>query len=142
MFGFESGLIGVLQLQSTNPNWTPSFDVDVDDQQLFHGSTHNTPTTHRNVMETTRLGSNKKGYNLQLHDIFNEMSITSIKISKTTKCFYVGTTEGIVSCVKYEVSKNRVSYFIHFDSHQWKYNCCPYDSNITEYHLPGDSFYI
>ena len=103
MFGFESGLIGVLQLQSSTPNWTPSCDVDVDGQRLFQVSPRNAATFHHNGLEAAKPGSNKKGYNLQLHETFNEMSITAIKISKTIKCFYVGTSQGIVSCFKYEV---------------------------------------
>ena len=48
----------------------------------------------------------KSGYNLQFHETFLEMTITTINICTSKKFFYVGTSEGIVSCFKYEVSKD------------------------------------
>ena len=100
VFGLESGLIGILQMQSSDPNWTPSSDLE--DNQILPDMFTGTDKWNYNKYNQSS-GPIKKGCNLQLHETLNQMTITAIKICDTAKCFYVGTSEGIVSCFMYEV---------------------------------------
>ena len=98
VFCLETGLMGVIQLNSSNPNLIP--EINGTENQIYHY-----PSQGDLVDGTTFLAnSSKSGYNLQLHETFIDMTITAITICSSFKCFYVGTSEGIVSCFKYEVS--------------------------------------
>ena len=99
VFGLESGLIGILQMQSSNPNWTPSLQEENPiPSDLLSGAKR-----WKYDYSSQSSEAPKKGFNLQLHETLHDMSITAIKICDTIKCFYVGTSEGIVSCFMYEV---------------------------------------
>ena len=98
VFGLTSGLIGVLQMDSSNPNWFPSNDREND--SIPFDLRHNIAKNSLNFPSS----SSKNRFNLQLHETLNEMTVTSIKICNSVKHFYVGTSQGIVSCFKYDVS--------------------------------------
>ena len=101
MFSLETGIIGVLQLKSLIPNLIPEKN-ESEDQQCHY--TFPDFEDNCNVLSFAA-GCQKSGYNLQLHDTFLDKTITAINICTSKKCFYVGTSEGIVSCFKYEVSQ-------------------------------------
>ena len=95
VFGLESGLVGTIQLKSCKPNWIPSDDEAIGDNI-------------KNLISFNDLEVQSKpksnGLNLQFHEALNEMTITAITISDAKRCFYVGTSEGVVSCFLYTVN--------------------------------------
>ena len=102
VFGLETGIIGVIQLKSESPNLIPKQDGS--ENQPYH---YTLPDFEDNCnVLNLSAGFQASGYNLQLHETFLDKTITAINICTAKKCFYVGTSEGIVSCFKYEVSQD------------------------------------
>ena len=95
VFGLESGLVGTIQLKSCKPNWIPSDDEAIGDN-----------ITNLIALKDLEIQSKPKanGLNLQFHEALNKMTITAITISNAKHCFYVGTSEGVVSCFLYTVN--------------------------------------
>ena len=95
VFGLESGLVGTIQLKSCKLNWISSDDEAIGDNI-------------KNLISFNDLEVQSKpksnGLNLQFHEALNEMTITAITISDAKRCFYVGTSEGVVSCFLYTVN--------------------------------------
>ena len=104
VFGLETGVIGVIKLKSSNPNLI--LKQNGNESQMYHYAFPSPEFHNDGVYFATE--SPKSGYNLQLHETFIEMTITAINICTAKKCFYVGTSEGIVSCINFEVSCNFV----------------------------------
>ena len=105
VFCLETGLMGVIRLKSSNPNLIP--EINGKDNQIYHCPFRDDQYDCPTVLD----GRSKSGYNLQLHETFNDMKITAITICSSRKCFYVGTSEGIVSFFKYEVSCDHQNFF-------------------------------
>ena len=107
VFGLESGLVGTIQLKSCKPNWIPS-----DDETRGNHITNFISVSNTNGLNDLEEQSNPQtnGFNLQFHEALNEMTITAITICDAKSCFYVGTSEGVVSCFLYTV--NTPYYFI------------------------------
>ena len=92
----------MIQLKSSIPNLIPEQNGSED--QPYH---YTFPDFEDNCnVLSFAVGCHKSGYNLQLHETFLDKTITAINICTSKKCFYVGTSEGIVSCFKYEVSQD------------------------------------
>ena len=102
VFGLETGIIGVIQLKSASPNLIPKQNGSEDQQYHY---TFPDFEDNCNVLNFAA-GFQASGYHLQLHETFLDKTITAINICIAKKCFYVGTSEGIVSCFKYEVSQD------------------------------------
>ena len=116
VFGLKSGVIGVIQIESANPNFVPSVWRGERDNisnslnlcpQVVGGRgnmllNQNSITHNRKCKQKGRSPFND--LQLQIFETLKDMTVTAITIGKTKRCFYVGTSCGIISLFSFMVS--------------------------------------